>query len=106
MTLNDKRTYCCQCGQELAYLSYTRMICMDCEHPILPNSDTKEEMKKKLIHTQQALNNALEALQLLLKAKHIKETFGKNAEYEELKERGWKAAEMVVTSINKEMNND
>lgn len=64
------------------------------------------ELTEQLTTSRQTLNNALEALQLLLKAKHIKETFGKNADYEELKERGWKAAEMVVANINKEKNND
>ena len=42
-------------------------------------------------------NKALrEAMKLLLEAKHIKDKFGKGPAYEQLKERGWKAAEELM----------
>jgi len=37
-----------------------------------------------------------EAAKLLLEAKHIKETCGKNAGYEQLKERGWELLKQVM----------
>lgn len=53
-------------------------------------------MVRELISREEKL---AEALKLLLEAKHIKETFGKGVAYEQLKSRGWEAAEAALKEL-------
>lgn len=67
-------------------------------HPIITATDTYQDRAIAIWNTRTDPNKdkLVEALKLLLEAKRLKETSGKDAAYQELKKRAWEAAEAAI----------